>query len=222
MMVYRFDAFELDMGRFELRKGSAVVPVEPQVFALLGLLVANHERMVSKDEIHDRIWNGRIVSEAALNSRIRSVRQAVGDNGTAQRVIRTVRSGGFRFVADVTTDSASLPAATPESVVSRHEPAVKADDAPPRRAVVSRPTVAVLPFENLSGDSDQEYFSDAVAGDIITALSKHRWLSVVGRNTTFGYKGQPASIRQMLDELRVNYVVEGGVRRAGNRIRVTA
>ena len=222
MMVYRFDAFELDMGRFELRKRSAVVPVEPQVFALLALLVTHHDRMVSKDEIHNRIWKGRIVSEAALNSRIRSLRQAVGDNGTAQRVIRTVRGGGFRFVADVTTDSASLPAATPESVVSRHEPAVKADDAPPRRAVVSRPTVAVLPFENLSGDSDQEYFSDAVAGDIITALSKHRWLSVVGRNTTFGYKGQPASIRQMLDELRVNYVVEGGVRRAGNRIRVTA
>lgn len=88
-MVYRFGAFELDMSRFELRKGGAVVPVEPQVFALLALLVTSHDRMVSKDEIHDRIWKGRIVSEAALNSRIRSVRQAVDDNGMAQRVVRS-------------------------------------------------------------------------------------------------------------------------------------
>jgi len=222
-MVYHFCAFELDMSRFELRKGSAVVPVEPQVFALLALLVAHHDRMVSKDEIHDRIWNGRIVSEAALNSRIRSVRQAVDDNGAAQRVIRTVRGSGFRFVADVTTDSASLPVAgKAKPDVARREPAVAADDAQPRRAVVSRPTVAVLPFENLSGDSDQEYFSDAVAGDIITALSKHRWLSVVGRNTTFGYEGRQLNIRQLADKLGVQYVVEGSVRRAGNRIRVTA
>ncbi|HVR35371.1 MAG TPA: winged helix-turn-helix domain-containing protein [Methylomirabilota bacterium] len=226
-MVYRFGAFEVDLNRFELRKGGAVVPAEPQVFALLALLVTHHDRMVSKDEIHDRIWNGRIVSDAALNSRIRSVRQAVEDDGTTQRVIRTVRGSGFRFVADVTTDSTgpqtAMPAdGTQEPVGSRQESAVAGDDAPPRRAVVSRPIVAVLPFENLSGDSDQEYFSDAVAGDIITALSKHRWLSVVARNTTFGYKGRQPGIRQLTDELGVNYVVEGSVRRAGNRIRVTA
>jgi DNA-binding winged helix-turn-helix (wHTH) protein len=101
-MVYRFDAFELDMGRFELRKDGAPVAVEPQVFALLALLVTNRERMVPKDEIHERVWSGRIVSEAALSSRIRSVRQAIGDDGGAQRLIRTVHGRGFRFVGEVT------------------------------------------------------------------------------------------------------------------------
>jgi TolB-like protein/Flp pilus assembly protein TadD len=152
------------------------------------------------------------------------VRQAVDDDGTAQRVIRTVRSNGFRFVADVVSDDTRSPIAAPpgqESIAPRDE-RVNLGSGEPARQVISRPTVAILPFDNLSGISDQEYFSDAIAGDIITVLSKHRWLSVIARNTTFGYKGRAVSIRQMADELGVDYVVEGSVRRAGNRIRVTA
>jgi DNA-binding winged helix-turn-helix (wHTH) protein len=106
-MPYRFGAFELEVERIELRKSGDVVPVEPQVFALVAQLVASRDRVVSKDEIHKRIWNDRIVSEAALNSRIRSVRRAVDDDGSAQRVIRTVRGNGFRFVADVTRNTAA-------------------------------------------------------------------------------------------------------------------
>lgn len=225
-MVYRFGPFELDMERFELRNDGAAVALEPQVFALLALLVTNHNRMVSKDEIHERIWNDRIVSDAALNSRIRSVRQAVGDDGKTQQIIRTIRSIGFRFVAEVTVDP--LPSATDAAGSRNTDP-----DAPNHQtaeslheaaatAAMTRPMVAVLPFDNLSGNADQEYFSDAIAGDIITALSKHRWLSVVARNTTFGYKGKSVSGRQLAEELGVTYVVEGSVRRAGNRIRVTA
>lgn len=217
-MVYRFGAFELDMRRFELRKSGGVVPVEPQVFSLLALLVTNHERMVSKDEIHQRIWNGRIVSDAALNSRIRSVRQAVDDDGTTQRLIRTVRSAGFRFVGKV--EAEAKPA--PEAGWAGESRSTDDQAAGPRRPVIAHPTIAVLPFENLSGDPAQEYFSDAVAGDIITALSRYRWLHVLARNTMFGYKGRPTSIPQLAEELGASYVVEGSVRRAGNRIRVTA
>jgi adenylate cyclase len=219
-MVYRWTNFELDMDRFELRKGGAVVPVEPQVFALLALLVTNHDRMVSKAEIHERIWSGRVVSDAALNSRIRSVRQALGDDGAEQRVIRTLRSNGFRFVADVAVESRRQSPSANDSAATASNASRSAVQ--PRRSAVARPTVAVLPFANLSDDPDQEYFSDAVAGDIISMLSRHRWLHVLGRNTTFGYKGRAITPQQLARDLDVAYVVEGTVRRAGNGIRVTA
>jgi TolB-like protein len=215
-MIYRFGAFDLDLDRFELRKGGATVPVEPQVFALLSLLVTHRDRMVPKQEIHDRIWSGRIVSDAALSSRIRSVRRAVDDDGTAQRVIRTVRSAGFRFLAPVTevTAESAPPASGPPEPVANEAGA-------PGGLLASRPAVAVLPFQNLSGDPEQEYFSDAISADIISALSKHRWIQVVARSTTFGYKGRSVGSRRLRDELGVTYVVEGSVRRAGDRIRVT-
>lgn len=89
-MIFRFDDIELDTDRYELRCGGVVLPVEPQVFALLELLVANPDRLITKDELNERIWNGRVVSEAVVNSRIRSARQAIGDDGKAQRLIRTV------------------------------------------------------------------------------------------------------------------------------------
>jgi adenylate cyclase len=215
-MVYRFADFELDEGRFELRRDGQPVSVEPQVFALLSLLVTNRERMVSKSEIHERIWSGRVVSEAALSSRIRSVRKAVGDSGAVQRLIRTVHGKGFRFVAEVveTTDSRT----SPEQCATKPVPAGSAMARPEH----ARPVVAVLPFANLSGDADQEYFSDAITTDIITNLSKHRWLDVIARNTVLGYKGRPVDFRQLIRDLGISYVVEGGVRRAGKRIRVTA
>jgi TolB-like protein len=206
-MVYRFEDFELDLDRVELRRAGKPVPMEPQVFALLALLVENAERMVSKDEIHDRIWSGRVVSDAALNSRIRSARQAVGDDGKAQRLIRTVRSSGFRFVGTVSTGG----------------PAASSGPAPAAAAAtgMSRPCIAVLPFENQSEDPAQDFFADAVAADIIAALSKHRWIEVLSRSATFGFKGRPVDIRQLARDLNATYVVEGTVRRSGDRIRVS-
>ena len=101
-MILRFEECELDTGRYELRRGGKAVPVEPQVFDVLRLLIENRERIVSKDELFERVWEGRIVSDATLNSRINAARKAVGDNGTDQRLIRTAPRRGFRFVADVT------------------------------------------------------------------------------------------------------------------------
>jgi TolB-like protein len=213
-MIYRFAAFELDIERFELRKGGVPVAVEPQVFALLALLVTNRERMVSKDEIHERIWSGRIVSEAALSSRIRSVRQAIGDAGDAQRLIRTVHGKGFRFVGHV-IDSTGAPTSPEQPKPTLPENAT----ADPNRM---RPVVAVLPFASLSDDPEQEYFSNAITTDIIANLSKHRWLDMIARNRTLGYKGKPVDIAQLARDLDIMYVVEGSVRRSGNRIRVTA
>lgn len=215
LMVYRFDAFELDMDRFELRRDGVPVAVEPQVFALLALLVTNRERMVPKGEIHERIWSGRIVSDAALSSRIRSVRRAIGDDGDAQRLIRTVHGRGFRFVGEVTD-------ITPV-VTSLERPNAKpVSDTVAAGSDETRPLIAVLPFVNLSDDAEQAHFSDGITTDIITNLSKHRWLDVIARSTALGRNGQPADIGQLVRELGIAYVVEGSVRRAGDRIRVTA
>ena len=207
-MVHRFDDFELDVSRHQLRKGGRVIPVEPQVFSLLLLLVENGGRVVTKDEIHEKVWEGRIVSEAAVNSRIRSAREAIDDDGAQQRKILTVRGTGFRFIAEVVSSDGTAPATPPPSV---------ADSAP----AIARPAVAVMPFANVSGDTAQDFLADAIASDLITNLSKHRWLSVAARNSTFCYKGRDADARVIGRELGVQYVVDGTVRRHDRRLRVT-
>ena len=211
-MVYKFDKFELDTVRFELRHSGTPLPIEPQVFVLLQLLISNPGRMITKDEIFDHVWQGRIVSEAALSSRIRSARKAIGDSGKTQHFIKTVHGSGFRFEGEVEVAGEKQP--------SRAEETAKAETSDKKS--MARPTVAVMPFLNLSGEQDQEYFSDAITSDIISALSKHRWLEVTARNTTFGFKGTKLGAKQLGKELDVGYLVEGTVRRAGDRIRVTA
>jgi TolB-like protein len=213
-MVYRFADFELDMDRFELRKNGAPVAVEPQVFSLLALLVTNRERMVPKDEIHERIWNGRVVSEAALSSRIRSVRKAIGDDGGTQRLIRTVHGQGFRFVGEVSDNTGSAPSAESTDAKSGHDSVTTAQDP-------TRPVIAVLPFVNLSDDAEQAYFSAAVTADIVANLSKHRWLNVIAGNAIVGRDGKPVDVRHVADEFGIMYVVEGSVRRVAERIRVS-
>ena len=103
-LILRFDTFEVDLVQHELRHGGTVVPIEPQVFDVLAYLVQNRDRIVSKDDLFESVWKGRIVSDAALNSRISAARRAVGDDGATQALIRTVHKRGFRFVGDVRVD----------------------------------------------------------------------------------------------------------------------
>jgi len=209
-MRYRFNQFELDTDRFEISKDGQPLPAEPQVIELLALLVENKDRVVGKEEINEVVWRGRIVSEAALSSRIKSLRQLLGDDGKTQQIIRTVHKKGFRFIAEVEPASSPGFAAAPEPAVGDSARATK------------RPTVAVLPFANLSSEADQEYLSDGITTDIITLLSKHRWLNVVARNTTFGYKGKAPDLQELARDLDASYVVEGSVQRAGERVRISA
>lgn len=199
-----FGDFELHRDRRELRRAGEIVPTEPQVFDLLCLLIDNRDRVVTRAEISASIWQNKVVSDSAISSRIKSLRQVLDDSGKTQRYIRTVHGSGFRFVADLATRDTSGAESSLQKAAGEH------------------PVIAVLPFSNLSGDPEQEYFSDAISQDIITHLGKHRWLGVIARNTTFGYKGKAVDIRQLSSELGASYVVEGTVRRAGNRIRVTA
>ena len=204
-MRYQFNDFVLDSDRRELASGSAPVELAPQVFDLLLHLVKNREHVVTKDNLVEAVWGGRIVSDSTLTSHINAVRKAIGDTGGAQRLVRTIARKGYRFVGEVreTRDAEKLEAVA--TVLS-----------PP-----DRPSIAVLPFVNLSGDPTQEYFVDGVVDDIISALSRMRWLFVIARNASFTYKGRAVDTKQVGRELGVRYVLEGSVRKAANRIRIT-
>jgi TolB-like protein/cytochrome c-type biogenesis protein CcmH/NrfG len=213
-LQFLFADHTLDVGRRELRRGSEPIAVEPQVFDLLVYLVENRDRVVSKDDLIASIWGGRIVSESTLTSRINAARKAVGDSGEKQNVIRTIARKGLRFVGDVRVASnGDEPAPPPDDIHEASRPALPLPD---------RPAIAVLPFINMSGDAEQEYFSDGISEDIITALSKLRWFFVIARNSSFTYKGKAVHMKQVADELGVGYVVEGSVRKGGDRVRITA
>ncbi len=217
-MIYRFDNSELDAELYELRQSGRACKVEPQVFDLLLLLVRNHDRVISKEEIVETIWGGRIVTEATISTCLKSARQAIGDDGKAQRLIRTVRGRGFRFVGDVTQQGSETTVADPARLQS---PAAEATDHIGASPGSDRPVVAVLPFDNLSAEAD-DYFADGITEDIITNLSRFRDLLVIARSTTFQFKGRPVDIATLSAELNAGYVVEGSVRRAADRVRITA
>ena len=177
-MLFLFANHVLDTDRRELHRGSQPIAVEPQVFDLLVYLVENRDRVVSKDDLIASVWGGRIVSESTLTSRINAVRKAVGDSGEHQKLIRTIARKGLRFVAEVRTEQNAA------------EP-VRAEPARAALPLPDRPAIAVLPFANMSGDPEQEYFSDGISEDIITALSKLRWFFVIARTPRSSIKVNP-------------------------------
>jgi TolB-like protein/Flp pilus assembly protein TadD len=208
-MVFRFGDHVLDVERRELRRGVEPIALEPQVFDLLVYLVRNRGRVVSKDDLIEAVWGGRIVSDSALTSRLNAARRAVDDSGAAQRLIRTVARRGIRFIGEVSEDG---------------EPAARADASstnrePPAAAGLS---IVVLPFANLSNDPGQQYFADGIAADLMTDLSRIPDMLVISRNTAFTYRDKPIDTKQIGRELGVHYVLEGEVQRSENRVRVTA
>ncbi|HXF89318.1 MAG TPA: winged helix-turn-helix domain-containing protein [Xanthobacteraceae bacterium] len=204
-MRYLFEDYALDSDRRELVRGAKPIAVEPQVFDLLHYLIRNRDHVVSKDELFASVWNGRVVSESALSTRVNAARLAVGDSGAAQRLIRTFPRRGLRFVGEVREEPDTQGRAAAEVASS----------------AADRASIAVLPFANLGSDPDQDYFTDGIVEDIITALSRNRALFVIARNSSFTYKGKVADIKQVGRELGVRYVLEGSVRTRGGRVRVT-
>jgi TolB-like protein len=208
-VIYQFENFSLDAERRELRQGTSIVPVEPQVFDLLQYLIRTRERVVSKDDLIGAVWNGRTISDSTLSSRMTAARHAVGDRGKEQRLIRTVARRGYRFVGDVRAwNGPSVEGAGTEW----EQPA----------QLPRKPTIAVLPFANISQDPEQEGFVNGLIEDITTELSRFSWLSVVARSLSFAHRGWAVDIAHVRRELGVQYMLEGSVRKAAGRARVTA
>ena len=171
-MRYLFEEYVFDTDLRELQRGAVVVSVTPQVFDLLDYLIRNRGRVVSKDDLINAIWNGRSASDAALATRLNAVRSAIGDSGQEQRLVKTLPRKGFRFVGPV------LEAPVADDQMEHLKTAL---------ALPDKPSIVVLPFQNLSDDPEQEYFADGMVEDIITGLSRSKLLFVIARNSSFTY-----------------------------------
>jgi TolB-like protein/DNA-binding winged helix-turn-helix (wHTH) protein/tetratricopeptide (TPR) repeat protein len=242
---FLFEDYCLDANRRELKRGSELIPIGPKVFDLLLFLVQNREQVVTRDDLLKAVWEGRIVSESTLTSHVNAVRKAIGDTGKEQRLIRTVSRRGLRFVGKIIEEEMPGRASVTDPgtdlgvqhVKNIHEPIrafevsaltetreaapVLAAEAESRPPLPDRPSIAVLPFQNISGDVEQEYFADGMAEDIITALSRFKAPFVIARNSSFTYKARAVDVKQVGRELGVRYVLEGSVRKAANRVRIT-
>lgn len=199
-MIYCFESFELDPGRFELRADGEPRQVEPQVLELLILLAANPDRLVTRDEIIERIWHGRFVSDSAVSSRVKSARRAIGDSGEAQRLIRTVHGKGFRFVGEVEfvgEAPAQVGAIATEAAAEAPRPG-------------HQPSIAVLPFRTAETGS-VGFVADGLADEIIADLARMRWLLVIARGSSFRFRGRDVDCREVGRALNVDYCLTGSI-----------
>jgi TolB-like protein/predicted Zn-dependent protease len=206
-----FSDCEIDVAAFELRRGGQACAVEPQVFELLLYLARNPDRLVTKSDLIENVWGGRIVSDSTLASRIKSARRAIGDDGEQQRLIRTVHGRGVRFIGEIREEREPV-------LDTGGDTTAGAEQERPQ----TQPAIAVLPFVNISGDPEQDVFADGLTEDIITDLARFRLLRVVARNLSFRYRGQTDDLKQVGRDLGVGYLVMGNLRRQAQRIRLTA
>jgi TolB-like protein/Flp pilus assembly protein TadD len=211
---YRFGPFLVDRRSASLRREDVVVPLRPKSFDVLVYLAQHPGRLVPKAELIDSVWQNLTVTPNSLVQCIKEIRRALQDD--SQAIIETVSKRGYLFASPVTAfdgddeRSSIASAATMDAGESRALP------------LPDRPSIAVLPFDNMSGDPAQDYFADGISEDLITGLSRIRWLFVIARNSTFVYKGRAVDVRQVASKLGVRYVLEGSVRRAGQRLRISA
>jgi TolB-like protein len=211
--AYKFDRFVLDLRRGALLADGVECPLRPKSFALLCHLVENAGRLVDRDEIMQAVWPGVFVTDDSIAQCVRDIRHALG-NGAPQ-LLRTVPRRGYLFTASIASGSEPPAGVASPRITETVQPVAGATSLP------DRPSIAVLPFQNMSGEPEQEYFVDGMVEEIITALSRIRWLFVIARNSSFSYKGQSPDVKQVGRELGVRYVLEGSVRKGGDYLRIT-
>src|SRR6516165_6667610 len=201
-----FGHFRLDLRRRELSRDGETIRLHVHAIGILCELAAARGEVGSKDELISRLWPGRIVEEGNLHVHISALRKALGGHGEGHSYIVTVPGRGYRLATG--WPSAPLPLAEPSF--------------PPSLPLPDKPSIAVMPFANLSGDPEQEYFADGMVEEIITALSWFKWLFVIARNSSFAFKGKAVDIKEVGRRLGVRYVLEGSVRKASGKVRITA
>jgi TolB-like protein/DNA-binding winged helix-turn-helix (wHTH) protein len=248
--VFRFESFEVDRGAFELRRAGRTVPIERIPMELLLLLLERRGQLVTRQEILDRIWGKNVFGDVdnSINTAVRKIRQALHDNPAHPRLLHTIPGKGYRIaVLAVDSEPSSIspgvvqaPAASPLPV-----PATRSNQWRMRAAIAAgmvaialtalaywiynvRPPgkemIVVLPFQNMSGDTRQDYFADGMTEEMIAQLGSldPRHLGVIARTSAMLYKGTRKDSAQIARELGVNLLLEGSVRRANDRVRVTA
>jgi TolB-like protein len=218
--MFQFAGHTLDVARSSLRAADREVELRPKSFEVLRYLVENADRLVPKEELIKAIWPNVVVTDEVLTHCVSEVRHALGDG--RQTIIKTVPRRGYRCAAPVSrlaADQAPGPQSAPGA--ASRPLAIPNTGRYPQTMLPDRPSIAVLPFQNMSGDAEQEYFADGVVEEIITALSRFSRLFVIARNSSFTYKGRAVDVKQIGRELGVRYILEGSVRKTANRVRIT-
>src|ERR1043166_1431873 len=201
----RFGRFRLDLSQRQLARDGVSIPLGSRALDILCALAVAKGEVVSKDELMARVWPGLVVDENTIRVHVSALRKALEEGTSGQSHLMTVPGRGYRLVGLQSQPS-----------VNRTDPT-----SPSSPAQSDRPSIAVLPFQNMSGDPEQDYFADGMVDEIITGLSRIKWLSVISRNSTLFYKDKPVAIKEVANKFGVRYVLEGGVRKSGNRVRVT-
>ena len=207
-MILEFSPFELNIDRAELTGPAGLIALEPKALALLRLLVENHERVLSRDEMIATVWSGRFISDAAVATVLKLVRKALGDDGATQSYIRTVRGLGHRFVAPVRIRSSGAVAATTPT----GEPGAIRDD---------RPTIAVLPFSQMGLAYAFAILGDGIPAEIISSLARLRWLRVIARESSFRFRGPEVDLGGLKAVLGAGFCLSGRVEQFGKRLSVS-
>jgi TolB-like protein/Tfp pilus assembly protein PilF len=206
--ILAFGPFRLDVGSGILFRGVEPTPLGRRAVALLAVLVERAGAPISKEALIEAAWPAQAVEDSNLTVQIATIRRTLEGPAGGAAWIETLPRRGYRYVGPaVATEDSSLTASAP---------------VPATLALPNKPSVAVLPFSNLSGDSEQDYLADGMVDDIITGLARINWLFVIARNSTFTYKGRAVDVKQVGRELGVRYVLEGSIRKAGGSVRVTA
>jgi TolB-like protein len=209
---FAFCGFRFDPHTGELWGDARQARLTPRAAAVFTMLAECAPKLVSKQDLFERVWNGLTVGDDALTSCIQELRQALGDDARAPRYIETRHRRGYRLVGPITIIGEDAVLGAPRAGHLQASPLSLPD----------RPSIAVLPFVDMSGEGDQEHFADGITEDLITGLSRIRWLFVIARNSTVQYKAKHPDVRQVGRKLGVRYVLEGSVRRQGKRLRITA
>ncbi|MEN0037774.1 MAG: winged helix-turn-helix domain-containing protein [Cellvibrio sp.] len=214
-MKISFDQFKLDTDIAELKRGDKEVALEPRAYSLLVFLISKRERVVSKDEIINAVWDGRFTSDSALTTCIKSLRKALQDDGEQQRFIKTLRGRGFRFVADVITTDQK------ETISSSITPKPKLDTGkilPTQTQTIfqGKPSIIVLPFQNFLAAQQDSVIAEAMAHDLIQALSRLRWLRVIARGTAFQFRMPAPDLKSIGQQLNLRYALSGSIEALGH------
>ncbi|WP_207539641.1 winged helix-turn-helix domain-containing tetratricopeptide repeat protein [Sabulicella rubraurantiaca] len=218
-IVFRFAGFILNPSRAVLRSGDgSEISLRPKTFDVLRHLLANAGRLVTREELLAAVWPGLFVADESVTGCVAEIRRALRDDG---RLLRTLPKRGYLLEAEVIQEEAGSPPseATEKPTSLGGRTLGEASYHPPLPA--DHPSLVVLPFANLSGDPDQEYFSDGMTEELINQLSRARWFYVIARNSSFTYKGRAVDPRQVGRDLGIQYVLEGSVRRAAGRVRIS-